>query len=170
MGAGLATGGFPSPTAAVGDIVLSFGNRPTVRRGLRSVRLRQGVIDADVVEAFTHGYCYQLAGALHAEHGWPFALIEHGHPTRPGEWWWTHVGVLTPAGELLDVQGSAPLSVVICHDRPCRVVLRDTVAALHDVMPGHGDVPADDWAATFGELGAYALRRLARDVLSRAGW
>lgn len=168
----------PASGYAAGDILLNFPHQPTAG-GLTSLLLRPGVIDANVVEAFTNGYCYYLARALHEINGAPFAVIEHHHDDDGrglrlgrwcGEWWWTHVGLLVD-GQFLDVEGLRPVGDVICRDQRCRVTLRDTLLGLYDVVGWDDGVESERWddELRLGPLGAFAVRRLAYDVLAAAG-
>lgn len=56
---------------------------------------------------FTQGDCWWLARLLHHRSGWPMfatgASDEASLPTR--ERWWTHVVLLTPNGDYLDIEG-----------------------------------------------------------------
>lgn len=53
------------------------------------------------IEAFTKGDCWALALALHSETGWNIVTISESSDPM----WWSHVGVWTPAGTVLDIQG-----------------------------------------------------------------
>ena len=77
--------------------------QPTGRRQLTCVELRPGRIDDQALEVFNYSQCAVLASALHDETGWPLLGIESRCPA--GCWHWRHVGVRTPCGRFLDING-----------------------------------------------------------------
>lgn len=54
-----------------------------------------------VIEAFTKGDCWTLAGAIHNKTGWNIVTMSDGDDPQG----WSHVAVWTPAGTVLDIQG-----------------------------------------------------------------
>lgn len=65
--------------------------------------LTAGNVDRDVDRVFCLGQCHALAIALHAETGWPLRAVhfdENGAGVGV-----RHVGVETPSGMFLDIQG-----------------------------------------------------------------
>lgn len=94
-----------SPTPATVGVELHFPNKPTNNRGLTRVVLRPGHVDADTREFFTAGCCHMLAGALHELTGWPLIALHREHDDH-----WLHVGVETPDGRFLDINGPRPVA------------------------------------------------------------
>ena len=85
--------------------------QPTTRRCLNTVVLRaDGVIDDQAREFFGYLKCHLLACALHEATGWPLTVLDYLHPI--GEWRWGHLGVTTPAGDFLDIDGPCPAGQV----------------------------------------------------------
>lgn len=65
-----------------------------------------GTVTAAAVEEFTHHSCYLLAWELSGLSGWQMMAVaaDQGDGTTL-ELDWVHVGVLTPSGDVLDVEG-----------------------------------------------------------------
>ncbi|MEU4234378.1 hypothetical protein AB0F17_59735 [Nonomuraea sp. NPDC026600] len=107
--------------------------------GQTEFRIRPGVVDADTVELFGFSQCTVLARAMNERTGWAFALVEQ---FIDGAWTWAHVGVLTPAGRMLDIHGVRELGEVESqmlaeYGHPARVRVLPTLAALADaITPG----------------------------------
>ncbi|GAA4198648.1 hypothetical protein [Actinocatenispora rupis] len=148
---------------------LDFENRPTQRRGLRSVVLRPGVVDDDVREAFSWGLCHLLACALHEITGWPFGVLEQSYAT--GAWSWVHAAVITPDGLLLDVHGARHWREAEAERRhfggEFRLVNVPTFAELYRMFGLPDGTPDTWWRGEFSDPGPAAIMRLARDVASR---
>lgn len=75
-----------------------------------------GTITRDAVEEFTHRSCYQLAQALCGLSGWRAMAVaaDQGDGATP-ELDWVHVGVLTPSGKILDVEGVRDVDEWLSH-------------------------------------------------------
>lgn len=76
----------------------------------------EGVIDDQARHVFTHGYCAELALALHRSTGWPIVSAGQWDDDRdddddddghfiPG----AHFGVLVPDGRMLDIEGASEI-------------------------------------------------------------
>ncbi|MEU7857863.1 hypothetical protein [Nonomuraea sp. NPDC049141] len=76
-------------------------DRPSFR-GQTEFTLRPGTVTDDAVELFGYAHCQALAGAMHELTGWPFAWFER---CKDGQWAFTHAGVVTPSGLMLDIHG-----------------------------------------------------------------
>lgn len=95
-------------------------NPPTTRRNLTTVKLTLAVVDDEAVELFAYGYCVLLAGAMFERSGWQRAAIAHPdgpltEDQEPDRWLrarWTHVGLITPDGRFLDINGARPVDEV----------------------------------------------------------
>ena len=72
--------------------------RPTTRLGLTEVEVCLDTVTEEMVEFFGHGQAWLLAGGLVSVSNWPLVLVT----TRTGGY---HMGVQTPAGDFLDIQG-----------------------------------------------------------------
>ncbi|MEV0661600.1 hypothetical protein ACIBI3_05570 [Actinomadura luteofluorescens] len=134
-------------------------SHPTCRKGLTQVTLRPGLIDDQAIEVFGFSMCALLACALHEETGWPILGVETQLPTgrkangsrfsvrgirrrrRPaGCWGWSHVGVQTPCGRFLDIQGARTCAEAqrewsaLENDAPARTVVLSTFTDLRRWM------------------------------------
>lgn len=67
--------------------------------------LAPGVSEANR-ERYTHRDCQQLAIALHEATGWPYAAVCDGYSEELDTYGWMHMGVVTPDGFFLDVEGA----------------------------------------------------------------
>lgn len=66
--------------------------------------LTEGLVDKEACWAFTHGYCAELALAIHNHTGWPIVSAGHwddDNTFAPG----AHFGVFAPDGRVLDIEG-----------------------------------------------------------------
>lgn len=80
--------------------------------------LTPGVIDDAAIEAYTNGGCWYLAWWLHELTGYPIAVIGGYDPdldyiddSSPWHGYsWVHVGVTTPEGLFLDINGPADMN------------------------------------------------------------
>ncbi|WP_147425369.1 hypothetical protein [Bailinhaonella thermotolerans] len=84
---------------------------PTGRLRLTELRLRPPEVDEHAVELFTRHSCRLLACALQERTGWPLTIL-YPHHAPPGCTWRYHVGVRTPDGRFLDINGAADLADV----------------------------------------------------------
>jgi hypothetical protein len=113
--------------------------------GRSEFQIRPGVIDADAIELFGFSQCIPLAHAMHDATGWSFTLVEQ---FVDGVWKWAHVGVLTPAGRMLDIHGRREVfeverQMAVDFNIPARVRVLPTPEALAAVIsPG---ASARDW-------------------------
>lgn len=76
---------------------------PSHRLGLTELSVTPGVVNDHARELFLFAQCQMLALAIHERTGWPLWIAEQQFPT--GAWSWTHIGVQTPAGQWLDIDG-----------------------------------------------------------------
>jgi len=70
--------------------------------------LTEGVIDDQARHVFSHGYCAELALALHRRTGWPIVsagVWDDHNRLIPG----AHFGVLVPDGRVLDIEGASEI-------------------------------------------------------------
>ncbi|MFI6513308.1 hypothetical protein ACIBCT_37380 [Streptosporangium sp. NPDC050855] len=105
---------YPTLAAMAGEgpladvcLEVSF-ERPTFH-GHERLTVRPGVVDEAAIELYAYSSCVVLARALHWRTGWPLALLEVPGPP----WRWAHVGVITPAGDVLDIYGIRPVEQVM---------------------------------------------------------
>lgn len=77
--------------------------QPTANRRLTELTLTPGVVDDQAREMFLYAQCQLLALAVSEQAGWPLWVAEQQVPA--GTWSWAHVGVRTPAGRWLDIEG-----------------------------------------------------------------
>jgi hypothetical protein len=76
---------------------------PSACLGLAEVQVTPGVVDREARELFLYSQCQVLALCLHERTGWPLWAAEQQLPS--GSWSWAHVGVRTPRGRWLDIDG-----------------------------------------------------------------
>ncbi|WP_433465375.1 hypothetical protein [Spirillospora sp. CA-128828] len=153
-------------------------SKPTCRKDWVQVTLRPGVIDDQAIEVFGFSLCAQLACALHEETGWPMLGVENQFSTgrravgsrfsvrsvlrrrRPGDYWlWSHVGVQTPCGRFLDIQGARTCAEVqrewsaLENGAPSRTVVLPTFADLRRWTQLPSGTPdswwEEDWVSDF---------------------
>ncbi|MEQ4724995.1 hypothetical protein [Nonomuraea sp. B19D2] len=137
--------------------------------GQKEFRLRPGVVDADAVELFGFAQSHRLAAAMHERTGWPFALVEQ-HVN--GVWKWAHVGVVTPAGRMLDIHGLREVAEVErqtsdTYGPLARVRQLSTLDDLRDVTAPNPHLA--DWTADVnGEAGVEIIALLADTLIAKA--
>ncbi|MFF5115030.1 hypothetical protein [Streptosporangium sp. NPDC000509] len=90
------------------DVELTVTLEVPTFHGHTELTVRPGVVDDAAIELYGYGECAVLARAMHLRTGWPLALVE----TVERIYRWAHVGVLTPAGHLLDIHGNRSLQQV----------------------------------------------------------
>ena len=90
-------------TAAAAGAVTVRLPAPSGCLGLTEVRVTPGVADREARELFLYSQCQILALCLHERTGWPLWAAEQQLPD--GTWKWAHVGVRTPRGRWLDIDG-----------------------------------------------------------------
>ena len=113
---------------------------------------------------YTHHHCEQLAWALHETTGWPYAAVTDGYDANTGTHGWLHVGVCTPDGNVLDVEGvHAPDTVLDTYgessedeDGDAWLAITPDLAAL-SVLPGEKLDEFDDDARSRARRVAAAL-------------
>jgi hypothetical protein len=144
-------------------------SEPTRRHGLSRVVLRPGVVNDDAIEFFSWGYCWLLAAALREVTGWPYGLVER---QRPDGWEWTHVGVITPTGRMLDIQGDHDVNGLTAAFRlgygmPARI-RSGGHSALREAMRMAADTAPDWWKGTLGApILLDVVRHFAATLLSQ---
>jgi hypothetical protein len=82
---------------------------------------RPAITDEATRDRYLFGDCWMLAEAVHARTGWPYAVVADGAQDMDGQptddldgaarVGWTHAGVLTPDGRVLDVDGAHEVGV-----------------------------------------------------------
>lgn len=139
---------------------------PTPDHGRVSFSLRPGVIDDEALEFFQWGYCHLLACAIHEITGWPFAAVE-GISGRTGQWVWTHMGVLTPVGDFLDITGVHPVDCLRPAYVPSPMRVR-SLAGFPEFCQTVGlaeDTPLSWWTGEFPGIGTQTIRAFATGLL-----
>jgi len=76
---------------------------PSANLGLTELLVTPGLVDEHARELFLYAQCEVLALCLREFTGWPLWAAEQQLPD--GRWNWAHVGVRTPAGRWLDIEG-----------------------------------------------------------------
>ncbi|ACZ92018.1 hypothetical protein [Streptosporangium roseum] len=90
------------------DVELTIGfERPTYH-GHTELTVRPGVIDEAAIELYGYSQCHILARSMHRRTRWSFGVVELVDSRR-----WAHLGVLTPAGHFLDIEGVRPVDQVV---------------------------------------------------------
>lgn len=160
----------PTAPATPVPIDLAF---PTQRRSLTRVVLRPGVVDEDARELFSFGYCHLLAAALYERTGWPLVVIEQAKPSLGGAWGWAHVGILTPAGLFLDIDGATSQFEIERdwqrYGPSVRLRVLDTLTEFHCALGLPADTPGSWWRDQISTPAAIeAIRSIADRLLADA--
>jgi hypothetical protein len=120
---------------------------PTANLGLTELQVTPGLVDDMARELFLYSQCHMLAMAVHELTGWPLWVAEQQYDS--GAWKWCHLGVQTPAGRWLDIDGPRAATAVPawldrwgCPSRLRLVSLPDWYALLG---VGPRDAPASWW-------------------------
>ncbi|MFC3986632.1 hypothetical protein [Streptosporangium jomthongense] len=119
---------------------------PTARRGLTELTVTPGLVDDHARELFLFAQCQMLALAIHERTGWPLWVAEQQLPT--GAWSWAHVGVQTPDGRWLDIEGPRDSQQVLSWLGRWGLAVRRRLLGLADwhVLLGRpADTPATWW-------------------------
>lgn len=140
----------------LGGLTVTVTLKQPTFHGFRELKIRPGVIDDAAIELYAYCYCALLARALHWRSGWPLALVERVEPS----WCWEHVGVFTPAGDVLDIHGIRSVEQVAADfDRELgRQVRLRPLYTLDDLFTVIGEREADrqNWIAGKSTLPLFA--------------
>lgn len=143
---------------------------PSACLGLTEVQVTPGVVDREARELFLYSQCQILALCLHERTGWPLWAAEQQLPS--GSWNWAHVGVRTPRGRWLDIDGPRGAREVTSWledwGRPARVRIIGGAAEWMTLL-GRAPVPGPAaWWRTLvgGAVGAGLAEEFARSLLA----
>ncbi|QWF80457.1 hypothetical protein [Amycolatopsis sp. CA-230715] len=134
----------------------------------RSVfRVCPGVVDSEARELFQWGYCHLLACAIHEVTGWVFGVVE-GISRRTGGWTWVHMGVLTPGGDFLDIDGIHPVTAprLAFQPDPWRIRALPDFPAFCRTVGLAADTPLAWWRGEFNEVGTRVIAEFADHALT----
>lgn len=136
-----------------------------------------GVLDEDASWAYKHGQCLALAVALSRRTGWPIRVATYTED-EPDSWapggvvthrLLRHAWVVTPGGDLLDIDGPGGPDVIEDFDADVAVVdagLCDELLAEHEGYLEHQDLDvAESFVAPL--LRWVDDEQAARDAVSR---